>query len=242
WTLRVEREGGEFRVTTWEQGALYRYRARSVIVATPLFLAPTLIPSLPEAQRAAIATLQYRAYVVANVLLRRKADAIFRAQGLRAGYELTRVHGVDVATTPTRDLSSQKVYSDAIHADFVMGRHPSHAVLTVYRPYPCADGRQELLGASYADIEAEVRREVLAGFGPHGLRASDIEGVQLCRWGHPMIVARPGQMADGTMAAAGQSQPGLYFCHTDTMGAPAYENAFAAAHDAVAAVTGFLRV
>jgi hypothetical protein len=85
-----------------------------------------------------------------------------------------------------------------------------------------------------------VRREVLAGFGPHGLKATDIEGVALCRWGHPMIVTRPGQMSDGTLAKARQAQPGLYFCHTDTMGAPAYENAFAAAHDAVDDVNGYL--
>jgi hypothetical protein len=89
-------------------------------------------------------------------------------------------------------------------------------------------------------MEQEVRREVLAGFGPHGLRASDIEAVELCRWGHPMLVTRPGQMADGTIERAARSQPGFYFAHTDVMGAPAYENAVAAAHDAVDAVRRLL--
>jgi hypothetical protein len=51
-----------------------------------------------------------------------------------------------------------------------------------------------------------------------------------------MIVTRPGQLADGTLGAAAQSQPGLYFAHTDVNGAPAYENALAAAFDAVEAV------
>jgi hypothetical protein len=37
------------------------------------------------------------------------------------------------------------------------------------------------------------------------------------------------------MKLAAQSQPGLYFAHTDVNGAPAYENALAAAFDAVAA-------
>jgi hypothetical protein len=76
---------------------------------------------------------------------------------------------------------------------------------------------------------------VLAGFGPHGLRAQDIEEIRLARWGHPMIVTRLGQLADGTMKLAAQTQPGLYFAHTDVNGAPAYENALAAAFDAVAA-------
>ena len=105
------------------------------------------------------------------MLLRRNANAIFSPAAIRNGYELTRVHGVDVAATPAKELSARKVYSDAILADFVTGRHATHAVLTVYRPYPYADGRPELFGASYADIEGEVRREVLAG-----IRSARLEG------------------------------------------------------------------
>jgi hypothetical protein len=113
-------------------------------------------------------------------------------------------------------------------------------VLTVYRPYPYASGRANLPDLSYAQLESEIRREVLAGFGPHGMRAADIEGVRIARWGHPMVVTRPGQLADGTLRAAAQAQPGLYFAHTDVQGAPAYENALASAFDAVAAVTAHL--
>jgi hypothetical protein len=51
-----------------------------------------------------------------------------------------------------------------------------------------------------------------------------------------MIVARPGQLADGSIQRAAQSQRGLYFAHTDVQGAPAFENAMAAAADAVDAV------
>jgi hypothetical protein len=42
------------------------------------------------------------------------------------------------------------------------------------------------------------------------------------------------------MRAAAASQPGLYFAHTDVHGAPAYENALAAAFDAVESVTAHL--
>jgi hypothetical protein len=240
WTLRIEKDSAGFHTTTWEDGRLHRYRARSVVFSAPLFLAPRIIPSLPEAQRKAIGTLDYRSYVVANVLLRRPANRIFSNPAFRNGYELTRVHGMDVANVPAEDISRRKVYSDAILADFAAGRHPTHAVLTVYRPYPYGSGRSSLLNLTYDEMDAEIRREVLAGFGPHGLRAEDIEGVRLTRWGHPMIVTRPGQLADGTMRAASQSQPGLYFAHTDVQGAPAYENALAAAFDAVDAVTKHL--
>ena len=142
---------------------------------------------------------------------------------------------------PAEEISNRKVYSDAILADFVTGHHPTHTVLTVYRPYPYEGGRQAVINRSFEEVESEVRREVLAGFGPHGLRAADIEGMRIARWGHPMIVARPGQLADGTMKAASASQPGLFFAHTDIQGAPAYENAIASAFDAVDAVTAHLR-
>ena len=237
WTLRVERDGDDFSATTWENGTLRRYRARSIVFAAPLFLAPKIIPSLPEPQQKAIGTLTYRSYVVANVLLRRPATRIFAHEAFRNGYELTRIHGIDVGKVPAEQISNRKVYSDAILADFASGRHPTHAVLTVYRPYPYDAGGPNLLDLSYEQMESEIRREVLAGFGPHGLRAADIEAVRLTRWGHPMIVTRPGQLADGTMRLAAQPQPGLYFAHTDVQGAPAYENALAAAFDAVEAVT-----
>ena len=235
WTLRVERDADGFAVTTWVNGTLHKHRGRSVVFAAPLFLAPIVIPSLPEPQRAAIKTFSYRSYVVANVLLRRPASRVFPHRAFRNGYELTRVHGIDVSKMPAEEISTRKVYSDAILADFV-SPHPTHAVLSVYRPYPYDAGAANLVDLAYEDMEAEIRREVLAGFGPHGLRAGDIEGVRIARWGHPMLVTRPGQMADGTLRVATQPQPGLYFAHTDVNGAPAYENALAAAFDAVDAV------
>jgi protoporphyrinogen oxidase len=240
WALRVEKDAEGFSATTWQNGTLHQYRARSIVFSAPLFLAPAIIPSLPEAQRRAISTLEYRSYVVANVLLRRPADRIFTHRAFRDGYELTRVHGIDVGKVPAEEISNQKVFSDAILADFPTGRHPTHAVLTVYRPYPYPAGRSELSSVTYEQLEEEIRREVLAGLGAHGLRADDIEGIRLTRWGHPMIVTRPGQLADGTMRSAAQSQPGLYFAHTDVQGAPAYENALAAAFDAANEITKHL--
>jgi hypothetical protein len=240
WTLRIEKDGDAYAVTTWENGRLHRYRSRAAVFSAPLFLAPRIVPALPEDQRKAIATLDYRSYVVANVLLKRPASAMFKHAAFRNGYELTRVHGIDVSKVPAEEISGRKVYSDAILADFAARPHPSHAVLTVYRPYPYGAGKSNLLTLTYDEMESEIRREVIAGFGPHGLRADDIEGVRIARWGHPMIVTRPGQLADGTMRRASQPQPGLYFAHTDVQGAPAYENSVAAAFDAVRSVTAHL--
>ena len=240
WVLRIAKDGDVYNVTTWENEKLHQFRSRSVVFAAPLFLAPKVLPSLPEPQKKAIGTLSYRGYLVANVLLKRPASGIFTNRVFHNGYELTRVHGMNVGTTPTETISNAKVYSDAILADFASRRSPTHTVLTVYRPYPLDSGRSTLFGASYEELETEVRREVIAGFRWHGLRANDIEGVRLTRWGHPMIVARPGQLADGTLKTAAQPQPGLWFAHTDMQGAPAYENALAGAFETVTAVSKFL--
>ncbi len=231
--LRIEREpDGGFRVLTHEAGRVKVLASRALVHASPLFLAPKMMPWLPEAQRTAISTLAYRAYVVANVLLRRPIDRIFKQPSFQRGYELTPVHGRAIEGADTRALSSRSVFSDAVVADFPVWRHAERAVLTVYRPYPYDGGRAEMLGLEYGDMDREIRRAVMDMFGPHGLAAPDIEDIRLSRWGHPMIVARPGQLADGTLRRAAPADGGLHFAHTDVQGAPAFENAVAAATDA----------
>jgi hypothetical protein len=188
----------------------------------------------------ALDTLDYRSYVVANVLLRRPITRIFEGEAFRTGYELTRVHETDPLRWPPERLSAKAVYSDIVNATFPIWGESDYAVLTVYRPYPFAHGRELLRYLTYDHVEAEIRRSILEGFSHHGLREADIEGVRLTRWGHPMLIARPGQMADGTMARARQERPGLFFSHTDIQGAPSIENAFASAHAAVDAVAEYL--
>lgn len=236
--LRVERapDSANWHVLVHRNGAIARHEARNVVFASPLFLAPAIIPSLPDDQRRAIGTLDYRSYVVANVLLARPANKLFTRRAFHDGYELTPVHGRAIQRNNGEAASRRNVFSDAILADFAAGRHASKSVLTVYRPHPYAAGRAEVLSRTYAEQEEEVRKAVLEQFGAHGLRESDIEEIRLSRWGHPMIVARPGQLADGTMKRARQGLEGVFFAHTDTQGAPAYENALASAMDAADAI------
>jgi protoporphyrinogen oxidase len=229
WVLRVEPEpdASGATVMAYENDGLVRYRANRVVYASPLFLAPRLVPSMPAQQRDAIGTLSYRGYIVANVFLSRTIDRMFSHPALRGGYELTRVHGVDPARTGAEAQSSRASFSDVVVADYPVWRARDGAVLTVYRPYPFEGGRGELMGKTYDDLEAEIRKAVLEAFGRHGLRSGDIQGIALTRWGHPMLVPRPGQLADGTMAHAGQRHGPVLFAHTDLMGAPAFENAMA---------------
>jgi monoamine oxidase len=247
--LQIERDekAKQWIVLSHENGRIHRFRGRTVLFSAPLLLAKRMIPSLPAKQRQAIDSLQYRSYVVANVLLKRRIDRIFRGGAasdadqakLRDSYGLTPIHGIDIHRLTGEAASSRNVFSDIVvadFADFAVKRARDRAVLTVYRPYPYPQGGGRLLSLSYAAVEKEIRAAVLEGLTPHGLRSDDIVGIRLTRWGHPMLVARPGQMLDGTLERARAPLPGLYFCHTDVQGAPAFENAMAAVDASVAAV------
>jgi hypothetical protein len=223
-------------VLAYHQDQVHALRARTVIFSSPLFLAKRMIPELPDDQRAAIESLDYRSFVVANILLKQRLDKIFKEEKIHNGYELTRLHNVDVERQLPEVLNGNKIFSDICTADFASWRQTPYAVLSVYRPFPYASGRDRLRYLTYDYVEAEVRRAVLEGLHNHGLENAHIEDIRLTRWGHPMIIPRPGQMADGTLARARQSQPGLYFAHTDIQGAPAIENALASARAAVTEV------
>ena len=249
--IEPSKDGAGWSVLAYHENKVHRYQSRVVVFSSPLFLAKRMIPSLPEKQREAIEKLDYRSFVVANILLKRRLDQVFESEKIRNGYELTRLHEVDVQRQLPDVLNGQKIFSDVCTADFATWRDTPYAVLTVYRPFPYASGRDRLRYLTYEYAEAEVRKAILEGFSHHGLRAAHIEDIRLTRWGHPMIIPQPGQMVDGTLERARQplcaseedcqkKRPSLFFAHTDIQGAPAIENALASANAAADAVKKFL--
>jgi len=239
--IEPEKDKKTWAVLAYHEGKVHRYQARAVVFSSPLFLAKRMIPNLPDDQRKAIESLDYRSFVVANVLLRNRMDEIFSNEKIHNAYELTRMHNVDVQRQMPEVLNGQKVFSDICSADFASWRSTPYAVLTVYRPFPYAHGRDRLRYLTYEYVEAEVRKAILEGLSHHGLKDTHIEEIRLARWGHPMIIPRPGQMAPGgVLETARKSQDGLYFAHTDIQGAPAIENALASARAAVENVNKYL--
>jgi hypothetical protein len=94
--------------------------------------------------------------------------------------------------------------------------------------------------AKFGDFEVPVRNQALEMLSRYGLRAEDVMEVRLARWGHAMLVARPGLLVEGTLAGVTQSIPGLFFAHADVYGAPAVENAMNAAFAAAGKVQAAL--
>ena len=233
WQVKVERRQGGSRG--------YLYRTRAVVFASPIFLAKRMLPSLPLEQMQALEQLDYRSFVVANVLLTPPMREIFGESTILHSYEMQRAQGTDPRHHPPDVLSQRNVFSDVVNATFaVCSERQPHTILTVYRPYPYAAGRELLRYLTYEYVEAEIRKAVLEAYGAHGLKPEHIHEIRLARWGHPMIIPRPGQLAGGLMELCRRGQPGLFFSHTDIFGAPAIENALAAAHAAVRDVETYL--
>ncbi len=233
WVVKVERREGGSRG--------YLYRTRSVVFASPIFLAKRMLPSLPLEQMQALDRLDYRSFVVANVLLTPPMKDIFTSQRILHSYEMQRAHNTDPRQHPPDELSRHNVFSDVVNGTFAAcSERQPHTILTVYRPYPYPAGREFLRYLTYEYVEAEIRKAVLEAYGAHGLKPEHIHEIRLARWGHPMIIPRPGQLADRLMEKCRRGQPGLFFSHTDVHGAPAIENALAAAHAAVRDVEAFL--
>ncbi|MCL6482418.1 MAG: FAD-dependent oxidoreductase [Firmicutes bacterium] len=233
WQVKVERRQGGSRG--------YLYRTRAVVFASPIFLAKRMLPSLPLEQMQALDRLDYRSFVVANVLLTPPMKDIFGEGRILHSYEMQCARNTDPRHSPPDVLSQRNVFSDVVNATFaVCSERQPHTILTVYRPYPYAAGRELLRYLTYEYVEAEIRKAVLDAYGPHGLRPEHIQEIRLARWGHPMIIPRPGQLAEGLIEQCRRGQPGLFFSHTDIFGAPAIENALAAAHAAVRDVEAYL--
>ncbi|MEE8409605.1 MAG: FAD-dependent oxidoreductase [Myxococcota bacterium] len=211
-------------------GKGHRYRARKAILACPKFIARRIVSDLPPEQEAAMSRLSYRAYVVANLLLKRAPKRSF--------FDIYHVEPQLTAGAAADDPTS-----DSTNASYARPGTGRGSVLTIFKPYARDDGAETLAGGSlyapnagadFSAVAKQIRKEATPILEAVGLDASDIHDVNLTRWGHAMIFSAPGQLADGTVATASKPFGRITFANQDAQGAPAIENAMSAAIRAVA--------
>lgn len=204
-----------------------RFPAKVCVFAAPRFMAHHVLEGFPENRQAIVAGMKWRAYLVANVLLSKRPSAVW--------YDAYRLDELDPTTCGWTDL---------ILADFVATKRPDRfAVLTAYRALPFEGGRRLLETIEQYD---EHRAAVIRDLGPHlaalGLGENDILDVNLARWGHPMVLAQPGQLASGDLERLSAPLGRVVFAHQDRFGTPAIETAieagFAAAREAERLLAG----
>lgn len=180
--------------------------ARSVIVATPSFVANRIVASR---RGSSIGTADYGAWVVANVHLHDRP--------------VERGHGAPPAWDNVFRDSPSLGYVCATHQ---RGRDRGPTVWTWYYPFSDADPiavRKRLAGAGYAEwaetIIADLERA-------HPDVRSKIDHIDVAFWGHGMIRPRVGATCAPERLARIASHGSVHFAHTDLSAIALFEEAF----------------
>ena len=197
-----------------------RFPARACVAAVPRFMAARIVEDFPQERAAQVAEMKWRAYLVANVLLRRRPSVEW--------YDSYRIEPLDPHTA---------AWTDLIIADFVASPKSGHSVLTAYRALPYDGGRSELFAAtSPAGYRDAVRHDLQPWLAAIGLSDRDIVDINMARWGHPLVLAQPGQLASGRLEKISAPFQRVAFAHQDRFGVSAIENAIEAAFEAAGEV------
>ena len=215
--LQIRKESGNYAVVAKVGNRFLRYRARAVVLASPLFLAKHMLP-LPPERLETWKQLEYRGYVVASLLLNQPLREL--------RYSFTPAS--DAPLQADRDAASvHTVFSDGEISDWANGGSRRGSVLTLYCPFPYRLGKSYLMTLPYERLKTLVLDKALEELGPFGLVRRNVAKVELTRWGHAMLLAKPGLIE--AVSRATEPLGGAFFAHTDVFGSPAIENSLAAA-------------
>jgi predicted NAD/FAD-dependent oxidoreductase len=182
-----------------------RWRARAVVVATPLFIAARVL-SAPPASLVEAARLQRHApWLVANLLL---DELPLDRAGAPLSWDNV-IHG-----------SPSLGYVDAQHQSLapVVGKR----LLTAYWALPEAQ-RGALLAMSWQDATARILDDLRVVHPDLGERLLRID---LVRHGHAMSIPVPGVRSSRALAAVPDSARRVHFGHADLSAYSVFEEAF----------------
>jgi spermidine dehydrogenase len=186
----VDRPGGAVDVVYEMGGALYRVRARAVVLGIGAWVSKHIVQDLPDEHRAALDCYLYAPMLMVNVALRnwRFLDKL--------GFSAARwFDGDGFYANIRRPMLIDGVRPAPFHPD-------KPIVMTLYAPFPRPglpleaqgpDARAELHATSYADFERRIVTQLQRLFGPAGFDARrDVAGIVLNRWGHAFVTPPPG--------------------------------------------------
>lgn len=198
--------------------------ADTCIVTSPKFVAKRLIDDLPPRQKEAIDKLEYRAYLVASVLVDQPREPDFHDLFCIAGEKVT-------------DLQAEvekRVFTDALLATFARDGHPSKTVMNLYCGMPFDGARAHLiLPEAYDNRRAQIEGALPALFSAINLDVAKVRDIRLTRWGHALVIPRPGHITGGVCSEASAPFGGrVFFAQQDNFALSSFESSFSAAVDA----------
>ncbi len=186
-------------------GPAIEFRAPRVIFAVPQFLRRHLVPQQDETTD--LATFEYGSWLVANL------------------------HLSDRPREGSVPLCWDNVLRDSPSLGYVVATHQQQratgpTVFTYYYPF-CDDNpavaRARLMEMDWAACAEMVLSDLEAA---HPDLRSLVQRLDVMRWGHAMIQARPGFIWSPARSAAAQPDRQLHFANSDLSGLPLFEEAF----------------
>jgi spermidine dehydrogenase len=216
---------------------LHEVRARHAVMAGWHIMAAHIIPELPERQRAAMSANLKLPIVYAQVALRQ--------------WSPVRKGGVAAAYCPGS-------YFQFVQMDFPVSlgaykprREPDAPMVMLMIRMPCAsfggekmtdfvsEGCGELMHASFADYETQIRGQLRGMFGAHGFDADrDIAAITVNRWPHGYVWDEA--LYDGKPAGeqARLRHGNIVFANSDSAGSAYMDDAIDMAWRAVREIGG----
>lgn len=194
-------------------GEIHLVNCKKVIVAAPPLVAGRIIPDLPDAIKEILFWFEYGSYLVANFLMPKKVFDGSYDNWVGSPFTFA---DLIVAETPYVKTGTYKEE---------MG-----SILTLYNPYPPASpGRSLLLAGDrekFASTLVDEMCKLVEQF------QNNLEEVVLTRWGHAMVIAKPGFFARISKLHKLNPAGTVMLAHNSTEGLPAIESAILAARRA----------
>lgn len=220
-------EGGRVQVTYIDAGGQVRsLLARRVVICCSKRVAKMMMRdmrSYDPQKRDAIDDLDYRGYVVANLLLHHPIDPDY--------YDIFMLGAGDLAMTGANFEADSRVV-DMLNGGYARLSQTSGDVLTLYWPLPFAASRVSLVrSTAWRDYARNLVPQLDRMLGILGIDRQAVRQVRMTRWGHAMPHARPNLIADGTAEFLRRPIDGkIFFVHQDNWALPAVENCVLDAH------------
>lgn len=208
--LRVRESRAGVELLAWNEadGRAQAWRARRVVLCTPLFVAARLLESPPAALREAVARQPHAPWLVANLQL---GEALVdRPGGAPPSWDNVRFGG------DARSLG----YVDAQHQS--LRPDTGTTLITAYWALPAAE-RASLLAGDWHDWTARVVAE-LAPLHPD--LGAKLRRADLMRHGHGMSIPVPGLRGSPALAALRQRHGLVHFAHADLSAYSVFEEAY----------------
>ncbi|MCB0369914.1 MAG: amine oxidase, partial [Bdellovibrionales bacterium] len=198
-------------------GKIKTIRSRFAVVAAPKFVAKRLIQGIGSNQQKAMDSIEYRSYIVANVILKKNVSSV--------GYDLYCLSGKK-PEDPTALRPSAMGFSDMIFADWAQYEKSSPKVLTCYKPFPYQGARQYLLNPFAHDKHRDnLLLDLKNYYQSIGLSQNDIAAVRMTLWGHAVPLCQAGLASSKTLELASKPIGNIYFANQDNLVSPCYETA-----------------